>query len=161
VLSQTRFILTMLSFLVATNLLLSIKQTAPYTTAASWGEYGERGFDETLDYLRANLNGSVPIIRKDLGYYLTISQPNREFTWIYNSIFRGNLKDPVRITELQDTISRDDVRYVVLDRYSNRKEASKLIGVSFSQVHKFGDFDVYLKYSQSRIGNLESITMTR
>jgi hypothetical protein len=153
VLSQRTFILTMLSFLIATNISANIKQTDSYTTAVSWGEYGEKGFKETLAYLETNLGDSVPIIRKDLGYYLTINQPDRKFTWIYNRIFRGNLKDAARVEKIENTISRDEVQYIVLDPYTNRTETRDLIrdliAPYFEFIHQFGDFEIYRKSLRS------------
>jgi uncharacterized membrane protein len=153
VLSQRTFILTMLSFLIATNISANEKQTDSYTTAVSWGEYGEKGFKETLAYLETNLGDSVPIIRKDLGYYLTINQPDRKFTWIYNRIFRGNLKDAARVEKIENTISRDEVQYIVLDPYTNRTETRDLIrdliAPYFEFIHQFGDFEIYRKSLRS------------
>jgi hypothetical protein len=62
-------------------------------------------------------------------------------------IFRGDLNDPIKISEIQNTISRDDVQYIILDRYSNRLGASKLIVPSFNLVQTCGDFEIYRKSS--------------
>jgi hypothetical protein len=145
VFSNKCFVMALLSCLIATNISLNIKQSRSYTTAVSWNEYGERGFVKTLDFLEANLDGSVPIIRKDLAYYLIINQPDDELRWIYTEIFRGKLIDPDKLDLIKKIISRKDVKYIVLDRYTNRSEASKIISPYFDMIHRNGDFDIYRK----------------
>jgi hypothetical protein len=144
-LSHQRFILTILSVFLATNISLSIKQSDSYTTAVSWGEYGEKGFADTLTYLKANLNDSVPIFRKDFGYYFTKDQPNRDFEYIYNSIFRGSLDTSIKRDQVMETILRDDVHYIVLDQYTNIAVARELIAPHFDLIQRFGHFEIYKK----------------
>lgn len=132
--------LTAVCFLVTTNLAMGIQQSKPYSTAVSWeGDYGEEGFFETLVFLEENLGSSTPILRKDFGYYLVIGSPNRESKWIYNLIFRANISDDVAY----DAILQRDVKYIVLDRYSNRPRAIKLIDPYYSFSRQYGDFDIY------------------
>lgn len=132
--------LTALCFYIATNLSVGIQQTKPYTTAVSWDEYGEEGFLDTLDYLRNSVGDTVPVIRKDLAYYLTLDQQDRKFEWIYNKIFRT--KDENTIME---EISRDDVRFIVLDSTTKPDEAASVINGNYLLVKRFGDFEVFEK----------------
>lgn len=104
VFSNKCFVMALLSCLIATNISLNIKQSRSYTTAVSWNEYGERSFVKTLDFLETNLDGSVPIIRKDLAYYLIINPPVDEFRWIYTEIFRGKLNDPDQLDQIKKII---------------------------------------------------------
>lgn len=151
-LSPARMALTMLSFLAAISLALNIKQTAEYTTAPSWGgEYGEEGFNETLAYLGEHVDDSVPVIRKDLAYYLMMmDEYGRDLEWIYNAMFRVDLRDPDELREVKDRLLRPEVRYVVLDIYSTTDwsrpwEAATYFADDFEHVATFGDFRIYEK----------------
>jgi len=134
------------SFLVATNVGIAIQQTRPYTTAPSWGEYGEEGFGETLEYLRASVGQSVPVIRKDLAYYLRIGQPERKY--IYNRIFRKNSETPRR--EIERILLREDVSVVVLDRFASAENVSDILYRYYVSVRKYGDFEVFRKRERNQ-----------
>jgi len=112
----------------------------------SWDEYGEEGFMDTLEYLKKNLGTSTPVIRKDFGYYLSLDRPNREYMYVYTSIFRGdNLKNTNGMSNIKSSILKDDIEYIVLDPHANPATAKNIISPYYDFVQKFGDFEVYRK----------------
>jgi len=44
--------------------------------------------------------------------------------------------------EINRTIKRDDIKYVVLDKYSNMIKAGKLISPHYALVKKYGNFEI-------------------
>jgi hypothetical protein len=137
-------ILALVALCVGMSLSLDVKQCADYTTAVSWDEYGERGFDDTLAFLRARLGDTVPVVRKDLAYYLAVDRPERDREWIYTSIF-WRLGEPRADRRVAEALARDDVRYIVLHRYSPPEEAQPVLASCCELVETFGDFWVYRK----------------
>jgi hypothetical protein len=145
-LSYENIIMVFSCLLIASNVSLNIKQTRPYTTAVSWNEYGEEGFMDTLEYLKINLGASIPVIRKDFAYYLSIDQPNREYMYVYTNIFRrDNLKNVNSIYNIQSKLLTEKIKYIVLDQHANPATAKNIISPYFDYVQRFGDFTVYRK----------------
>jgi hypothetical protein len=141
-------VLLLLALLTASSLSLSVKQSRAYTTAVSWGgQYGERGFNETLAYLRANIGNTVPVIRKDLAYYLILDQPERQRAWVYSKIFR-DLGEPGGAEKLATVLTREDVHYLVIDRFSNPTLAPAALADCCQHVATFGDFRIFRKVSK-------------
>jgi len=145
-LNYKNIIMTFLSLLIATSVSLNIKQSRSYTTAVSWNEYGEEGFCDTLEYLNKNLGASIPVIRKDFGYYLSRDRPNKKYAYVYTSIFRAeNLKNINSVSSIQSSIIKDNIQYVVLDQHANPETAKIIISPYFDYIQRFGDFYIYRK----------------
>lgn len=88
------------------------RQTASYTTTESWMNYGEGGFRETLDYLKARLkDGDAAIMRKDFHYYLKAREGIRIQNLATRDVFLT--RDPVTLVKL---FGSGRVRYVVIDK---------------------------------------------
>ena len=145
-LARDRMLLTLISFVIATSFAMNIKQSAAYTTIPSWGsDYGERGFYDALAYLKKHLGDSVPVIRKDFAFYMIMNMNDRDFEWIYTSIFRSNLNSSVEREAVKAAILGPRVEYIVLDRQSRPEQAVAVIEPYFDRVASFGDFRVYRK----------------
>jgi hypothetical protein len=124
------------------ELSLSVQQSRGYATAVSWGgQYGERGFDETLAFLRAHVGETVPVVRKDLAYYLVLDRPEQRRAWIYSKIFR-DLGKPGGGQQLAQALVRDDVRYIVVERFSVPTLAPAALAACCRRVATFGDFQI-------------------
>jgi Dolichyl-phosphate-mannose-protein mannosyltransferase len=143
VLTYRHVVLTLLSFSVATSGALDVKQTASYATIGM--SYGESGFYRTLAYLKAQLGNSVPLLRKDLAFYLMIEKYGRDMSWEYTSLFRGDLADSAKAQAARDAILHPALQYVVLDPQGNPGQAAEFIAPYFEHVATFGDFRVYKK----------------
>jgi hypothetical protein len=141
-------VLLLVALLTASSLSLSVKQSRGYATAVSWrGQYGERGFNETLAFLRAHVGDTVPVVRKDLAYYLVLDRPERRRAWIYNRIFR-DLGQPGDGQKLAQALARDDVRYLVVERFSNPTLAPAALAACCQRVVTFGDFQIFRKIDE-------------
>ena len=138
-------ILSLISCLIASCLSLNLKQTKPYTTALSWNlaNYGERGFWETLDYLKQRIGNSRPVVRKDFGYYLSKGKEGNRVRWIYNMIFR-NVNDKEKALSI---VQDPQVKYVVVDICCNPENTVEIIHEHFELKKIIGDFRIYLKRS--------------
>jgi len=87
-----------LVFIFSANVALDLRQTAPYTTAESWLNYGESGLKETAEYLSVKISPKTPcILRKDLVYYLQfrygITPKNTDPVYLFKD---GPLPEAVR-----------------------------------------------------------------
>lgn len=144
--ARERMLLTLISFVVATSFAMNIKQSAGYTTiASSVTDYGERGFYDTLAYLKKHLGDSVPVIRKDLAFYMMMDRNDRDFEWIYTSIFRSDLTSLGEQKTVEAAILAPRVEYIVLDRQSRPEQAAAVIEPYFDPIVTFGDFRIYRK----------------
>jgi 4-amino-4-deoxy-L-arabinose transferase-like glycosyltransferase len=132
----------LLMFLIAQFTLLGVKQSRPYTTANSWSEYGERGFDKTLAYVQRHIGNSRTVLRKDLGYYLMRDDRSWRERWTYNEILRG-LHKPEQAAIAAAVLARKDVSIVVLDRFCNSRAARDLLVRDYYEAEIFGDFRIY------------------
>ena len=141
----TMLTVALISCVIASSLSLNLKQTKPYTTALSWdlANYGERGFWETLDYLKLHIGNSKPVVRKDFGYYLNIGKEGNKVQWIYNMIFR-NVNDKEKALSI---LKDPHVRYVVVDRCCNPDNAVEILHGHFELTKILGDFRIYHKCS--------------
>ncbi|MFH1783263.1 MAG: glycosyltransferase family 39 protein [Candidatus Omnitrophota bacterium] len=119
-----------------------IKQTADYTTANSWNNYGERGERETIDYLNSNLpKDGVVIVRKDIGYYLkTYPSGASNRKWIYNEIFTI-LRPQKAQARFQRLMEEYDISYIQLDAVYSR--GYDIIKPYFVFDKRFDDFVIF------------------
>lgn len=127
---------------------LNFVQTADYTTAESWLNYGERGQMDAVEYLRARIDKRMTqYIRKDLDYYLR-----------YRCGIEFTVSDPTMIFRVADegalnAIFRSaDIQYFVFERTSSVQRANpdilNILGKYFLVEKQCGDF-VILRHKAS------------
>jgi hypothetical protein len=148
-------ILTLVTVLIAASVSLSVKQTRSYTTSINGQNYGERGFWQTLEYLQAHVGDSVPVIRKDLAYYLYYQgKAENEADWIYNKLFRPSELNKRSKEETRAMVLAPRVKYIVLDQFSDSK-ARALLSADFDFIQTLGDFDIYRRRSEDESKTLD------
>ncbi|MDD5069502.1 MAG: hypothetical protein PHV17_02140 [Candidatus Omnitrophica bacterium] len=124
--------------------LLLNQAKAEYSTVEIWGNYGESGLAEAINYLSASVTpGSIISVRKDINYYLQ---------------YRAKIKlakniDPRLILSLKDEnassmlFSKIRIDYLVIDKMTRFISPSpvilSLIGSNFVLDKKAGDFYIY------------------
>ncbi|OVE78099.1 hypothetical protein BVX98_01420 [bacterium F11] len=150
----SRWIPALVSVFIATSVSLNIKQTQPFTTAISWSiqSYGERGFWDTLEFLKKNIGNSVPVIRKDLAYYLFRKTTNSDLNdgpdtkrdWIDNGLFRTDFPSPHQ-EKVVSSLLNPKIKYIVLDIWSNPYQVRTLISGHFDLVKIYGNFKIFQK----------------
>ena len=133
----------LLGFSVAVGLWTNLEQTGTHTTSVSWTEYGETGFRETLAFLERHASGTVPVIRKDLAYALLRDRPDRTLDWVYTVVLRRNLADPEVAREVEKTLLRNEVVWLVIDPYCSGAASSELLSAHFEPEQRFGDFLIF------------------
>jgi len=95
------------------SIALDLRQTAPYTTAESWLNYGESGLRETAGYLSTRISADTPcILRKDIVYYLKLrhgidTAKNKNPTYLFRD---KPLQESVR-----DFLQEEPPAYIVMD----------------------------------------------
>lgn len=123
----------------------NIKQTADYTTANSWNNYGERGQAEAIDYLNKRLPAKgYSILRKDIAYYVRRRRggsPTREY--IYNSIFRQPKREGLE--ELRRIVSERSIEYVQVDTALPLRYCFDLLKADFDLDKQFYNFFIFKK----------------
>ena len=123
--------------LVGANLGLNWQQRAPFATSISWNNYGEAGFAEAAEYLKSVLKpADVPVCRKDFGYYLNKGTDTMDRRWINPVV----LVDVKTADELVRNITAPGVNYIVLDRYSIRRDTVPIIQQHYAEGKQFGSF---------------------
>ena len=122
-----------------------IKQTAGYTTANSWYNYGEWGEKEAIAYLNQNLPpDGVAIVRKDIGYYLRVHpRGSLERKWIYSFLF--TLPISQGRAKFEELMEKYDIEYVQLDSVCSPQKGYEIIKPYFVFDKRFGDFIIFRK----------------
>lgn len=122
------------------------RQTTPYTTVESWMNYGEGGFRETLEYLRAHLKtGDLVVLRKDFMYYLKAQDEIRVRNLDVRQVFLT--RDPEGLMKL---FGSGVLRYVIINkiefiglRAESMGPAMKVFSRFYSPALKTKSFTVY------------------
>ncbi len=120
-----------LPLLICSTYIDCIQVKADYATAYL---YGERGMEDTIDYLspRTDDNDTV-IAKKDIAYYLAI----KEFYDL-----------PKSAEELEKLIENRDIEYIILKKEGyftslKYKDVTELIDTKYELDKEFGDYKVY------------------
>jgi hypothetical protein len=94
---------------------LNLNQTAPYTTSSSWMNYGERGFKQTVDFLKENIRpGTTLIARGDICYYLKYFHGKDLHVLSIGHVYADTYKER-DYAKLVEIFSDDNVGYLVFD----------------------------------------------
>lgn len=130
---------------VDTQIVQNIRQTAAYTTANSWYNYGEKGQAQATRYLREKLSpNSAFISRKDIGYYLRLSPEGvLTRTYIYNSIFRSPRQEAQ--AKMEELMKANDIEYIQLDPYCDIANGFEVIKPYYYLDQQFDDFLIFKK----------------
>lgn len=138
-------VVTFFLLIVVIQMTQDIKQTADYTTANSWNNYGERGQAEAIDYLNKRLPAKgYSILRKDIAYYaikIRGGSPTREY--IYNSIFRQPKKDGLE--ELRRVVKEHSIEYVQVDTALPLRYCFDILKADFDLDKQFYNFFIFKK----------------
>lgn len=139
--------LALLFSIFPAEIALAWHQTAPYTTAESWLNYGEKGLRETAAYLAPKLQGSTPTaVRKDVLYYLARDygitlEKNRRLSFLFRE---AGKKPAIAALEFEKL---DPPSYVTMDLVSMMTnpmlaQYAKRLPLNFVPEKKIGDFTV-------------------
>jgi 4-amino-4-deoxy-L-arabinose transferase-like glycosyltransferase len=124
---------------LGSNLGLTGQQLADKVTSISWNNYGETGFRETVEYLRANLPADELVIcRKDFGFHLLTDTTDLYRRW-YNPVVITNVRTG---EELVRNITAPGVTRIVLDRYSIRQDTLPILQQFYGLEKQIGSFYV-------------------
>lgn len=130
---------------VDSQIVQNIRQTAEYTTANSWHNYGEKGQAQAAEYLNEKLSpNGVFISRKDVSYYVrdgSGGSPDRKY--IYNKIFR--LPKAKAQAEMEELVKEHDIQYIQLDIYSNPRNGFEVLSADYVLDKRFDDFFILKK----------------
>jgi len=137
---QKSLICALAVFIYPINIGLNLNQTAAYTTSATWMNYGERGFMETVEYLGKHANPKILLLaRKDICYYLNYKYKLDFPVYYPTPLFKE--KDGSKLIWLFENVP---VEYFVFDRISSVRRANKdifsIIDRYFFAEKSFGDF---------------------
>ena len=89
----------------------------------------------------ALVHNSIPVVRKDIGYYLNKDINGGKKNWIYNSIFRSKKNKKEAIYMINDP----KIKFVVIDIFCNPKNAMEVLSREFRLIKIYGDFKIYKK----------------
>jgi hypothetical protein len=143
-----------LLFCAPVNAALNMNQTAEYTTAESWMNYGEKGMKEAVEYLSQIIRpGSTVSIRDDLRYYLDIRKDLQDLKYQGLRYLLVSRDLPL----LEKYLAAGVLEVVVIDRVSllglNEKNSSQgfaLFGRYYYLDREIGSFKIYRPKRQMR-----------
>lgn len=128
---------------------LDLRQTADYTTAESWMNYGENGLVQTAEYLSSRIRPStLTCLRKDVRYHLEALQG---LPLSKNLDPRDLFRTPAsRLADLEDFLTRAPIDYVVTDPVSLLRlpedrvnDVSSVLAGHFELDRAIGNFRIY------------------
>jgi 4-amino-4-deoxy-L-arabinose transferase-like glycosyltransferase len=136
-----------LLFVFPVNAALNLNQTAEYTTAESWMNYGESGLKDTVEYLALIVRpGSTVAVRDDILYYLEMRKNIK-------GLKAPRLRDLLisrNLPELNQYFASGILEVVVVDRISllgltpqNSAPGTTLFSARYYLDRQIGDFKVY------------------
>jgi hypothetical protein len=143
-----------LLFCAPVNAALNMNQTAEYTTAESWMNYGEKGMKETVEYISQVVRpGSMVAIRDDILYYLNTRKNIK-------GLKHQRLREVVTAKDLgllEQFMASGVMEIVVMDRVSllglNEKNSAQgfaLFGRYYYLDREIGSFKIYRPKRQMR-----------
>lgn len=133
-------ILSLFMMVFPISIALNLNQTASYTTAECWLNYGEAGLKDTVLYLREHVDPKrTVVVRKDIEYYLNYRYKMGLRYWETSSTLKM-----IDMKNFMDFLNKENIQYFVVDKVSAiqrlHPDIFKVVSMYFVQEAKFGDF---------------------
>lgn len=156
ILRKSICVIVVVLFILPVNTALTLNQAkADYATVEIWGNYGEKGFWQALDYLKNHLkDDSIVAIRSDFAYYL-VNRFGRKITNVEFYELYEVLDNPVVSSKIPYEVLGPfvlfDLRALLLAEHFNRGSISYIS--RYYELEKIiGSFVIFHKREKVRIG---------